>query len=41
MLRPPPQVLPIRKSEIEAERIKLRFDKGGFITVSRASTAAP
>ncbi|MEP7041840.1 MAG: hypothetical protein ABI843_02190 [Dokdonella sp.] len=33
------QVLPIRKSEIGPEQIKLRFDKSCFLTISRASTA--
>ncbi|MET0226254.1 MAG: hypothetical protein ABW187_07430 [Dokdonella sp.] len=35
------QVLPIRQSEVEADRIKLRFDKSCFITISRVSTTAP
>jgi hypothetical protein len=34
-------VMPIRKSEVDAEQIKLRFDAGCYITLSRISTAAP
>ena len=35
------EVMRIRKSEIDADRIKIRFDGGCYITLSRISAAAP
>jgi hypothetical protein len=34
------EVMQIRKAEIDAERAKVRFDAGCYVTVSRISTAA-
>ena len=34
-------VMPIRKAEIDAERAKVRFDAGCYVTVSRISIAWP
>jgi hypothetical protein len=34
-------VMTIRKSEIDAEQVKLRFDGGCYITLSRISAATP
>jgi hypothetical protein len=35
------QIMPIRKSEISADQIKVRFDKGSYMTLSRVSAATP
>lgn len=34
-------VMQIRKAEIDAERAKVRFDEGCYVTVSRIGTASP
>ena len=35
------EAMPVRKSEIDTDRIKLRFDGGRYVTVSRISAALP
>jgi hypothetical protein len=35
------EVLRIRKSEVDAEQVKIRFDGGRYVTVSRISAALP
>jgi hypothetical protein len=35
------EVMQIRKSEIDADHVKVRFDGGCYVTVSRVSTTSP